>query len=386
MAVLVNGSEITLSGVVGGDWFFDDGFTSSEVIRALAVVGDATDVTIRLNSGGGVVDEGSAIHAIISRHKAKKTIVVEGVAASAASLIAMAGDEIVMSLGAIMMVHNPRMDTWGGDIKDHQASARQLETYGKAMAGIYAAKTGRSEAECAADMEAETWMTPEEAVAKGYATSVGAAPEGANDPESQAVAAFDYRVYAHAPKRLTALAQKNGWRMDARRPAASAAPTRQKETPMADKNAGATTPEQHAEALEAAKAAAAAEATAKATAHAVEISTICAEAGVPAMASTLIKEGVTAEQARTRATSAKDIRAAVLAAQKSYPQITASADEFIAQGKSLEHVRAALFEKITAAQSPEINSFHQPAGNTASITAKASMERELKRAGLTKGA
>lgn len=386
MPVLVNGSEIILSGTVGDLWF-EEGFTSGEVIAALAQVGEGRDITIRINSGGGIATEGSAIHAALSRHTGRKTVVVEGIAASAASLIAMAGDEIEMSLGATMMIHDPSGLTYG-TAADHEINLRALNALGDAFAGVYARKSGKPNTDCRADMKIELWMTPEEAVAQGYADRVGPAPAASNDNDEadEAVAAFDYRIYAHAPERLVALAQKNGWRLDARRPAASAAPTRQKENPMADKNAGATTPEQHAEALEAAKAAAAAEATAKATAHAVEISTICAEAGVPAMASTLIKEGVTADQARARATSAKDIRAAVEAAQKSYPKITANADEFIAQGKSLEHVRAALFEKITAVQSPEINSFHQPAGNAAAVTAKASMERELKRAGLTKGA
>src|SRR5687768_3543316 len=106
MSVIVNGNEIVLSGTVG-EMYFEDCFTASDVIVALAQVGDASDVTIRLNSGGGIATEGSAIHSAIARHSGRKTIIVEGIAASAASAIAMAADDLVMSLGALMMIHDP---------------------------------------------------------------------------------------------------------------------------------------------------------------------------------------------------------------------------------------------------------------------------------------
>lgn len=380
MAVLVNGSEIILSGTVG-DFWFEDGFTSGDVIAALAQVGDATDITVRLNSGGGIATEGSAIHAALTRHTGRKTVIVEGVAASAASVIAMAGDEIVMSLGALMMVHEPSGITFG-TADDHQQMITMLNAVASAMGGIYAAKTGHREAECRADMKAELWMTPEEAVAKGYADRTTGEP--ANDNvEAEAVAAFDYRIYARAPKQLVALARKNDWRMTASRPAASTAPTPEQEPPMPEPKAGVQTPE----AIEAARTKAADDATAKTTAHAAEIATICAEAGVPTMTATLIKEGLTVDEARARTTQAKDIKAAVDLAGKSGLKLDADyADKAIASGRSLDAVRGDLFAKITAAQSPEIASHHQPAGNAATATAKASMERQLKRAGQSKEA
>ena len=371
MAVRVDGREIYLSGTVGSLWF-DEGFTASEVIAALAQVGDENDVTIRLNSGGGIATEGSAIHAAIARHGGKTTVVVEGIAASAASLLAMAGDEIEMSLGSTMMIHDPSGFTFG-TAADHEMSLRALNALATSFSTVYAAKSGRTAAQCRADMKAETWLTPEDAVAQGYATRLGS--EAANDNDGQAaVAAFDYRIYAHAPKNLTALAKKNDWRMAADRvPAASAAPTPDKEPPMPEPKAGASTPAD----IDAARR--------EASSLAIEISDICAKAGVPAMTAQLLREGVTAEQARARASQAKDIRMAVDLARQKDPTIEANAaDAYVAEGKSLDQVRAALFERFVAKEETTPVNPTTPLAQPQSgaTSAAASMQRQLKRAGV----
>ncbi len=110
---------------------------------ALAQIGRGADVTIRLNSGGGIATEGAAIHSALAAHTGRKTIVVEGIAASAASVIAMAGDEIVMALGALMMVHDPSGFTFG-TVSDHEASVRSLTALATAMAAIYSDRTGHT--------------------------------------------------------------------------------------------------------------------------------------------------------------------------------------------------------------------------------------------------
>lgn len=138
MACMVNGREIILSGDVGdmSGWYFgEEGFSSSDVILALAQIGNANDVTIRLNSGGGIATEGSAIHSAIARHQGNVTIIVEGVAASAASIIAMAGDDVVMSLGAVMMIHDPAGLTIG-TVVDHEQQINALTALGDAMSTI----------------------------------------------------------------------------------------------------------------------------------------------------------------------------------------------------------------------------------------------------------
>ncbi len=229
MSVIVNGNEIVLSGTVG-EMYFEDCFTASDVIVALAQVGDASDVTIRLNSGGGIATEGSAIHSAIARHSGKKTIIVEGIAASAASVVAMAADDLVMSLGALMMIHDPSGFTFG-TVKDHEKQIESLTAVGDAMASIYAEKSGRSQAECRSDMEAEIWLTADEAVKLGYADR---ALGSANDNEPTEPTAFNYRAYKNPPEPMVALVDARAWAKRVPQAAQSAANNSHKETPMAN--------------------------------------------------------------------------------------------------------------------------------------------------------
>lgn len=200
MAVLVNGQELTLSGTVGDDWF-GDGFTHAEVVMALA--GLEGDISVRLNSGGGYAAEGAAIHATLQAYPGNVDLVVDGIAASAASLIAMAGDTISMSEGAVMMIHDP-MNVTIGNSADHAKTIEELEAYAIAYARVYAARTGKTVDECREIMKAETWYAGEEAVAAGFADRTAEA-------KSRTAAAYDYRVYARAPKRLVAQARAKGW-------------------------------------------------------------------------------------------------------------------------------------------------------------------------------
>lgn len=197
MNVIING-EIVLYGTVGAKFLPDvEFFTDVDVATALATIG-ASDVRVRINSGGGYADNGVAIYNLLKSHAGKVHVVIDGVAASAASLIAMAGETITMKTGAVMMIHNAQQLSVG-NVQDHEKAIEALKAIDSAMADIYAARTGRSRSEIVAEMTAETWMTGEEAVAKKYATHVEA-------EKSMRAAAFDYRVYAHAPERMVALA------------------------------------------------------------------------------------------------------------------------------------------------------------------------------------
>lgn len=208
MAVIVEKNEIWLTGTVGAYWW-DDGFTAENVVFALAQVGRSTDVVVHLNSGGGVASEGAAIHAQLAAHKGKVEIVVEGVAASAASVIAMAANRLVMSLGAVLMIHEPMVETVG-NVAEHQKSIAYLDTLGASYAAIYADKTGKTAEEMRSLMAAETWMTAEEAVTAGFADATApAVARAANDNEPTA---FAYGAYAHAPKALASLAEARGWK------------------------------------------------------------------------------------------------------------------------------------------------------------------------------
>lgn len=201
MAVLVNG-ELVLYGFVG-DNYWDQGFTSREVIDALAEIGRDADVNVRINSGGGYVDDGVAIFNALSQHKGKVTVIVDAMAASSASVIAMAGDERIMRKGAMMMIHDPASVVWG-TAEDMAKAIKMLEKHAASLASIYADVTGEDVDDIRSDMKDELWLTAEEAVERGFATS-------ANDNKAKPAAAHDYSVYANAPQRLVALSGKKNW-------------------------------------------------------------------------------------------------------------------------------------------------------------------------------
>lgn len=199
-AVLFNGrSEITLSGVVGID------FDAETVSDALAVL--SGPIRIRLNSGGGIAFDGAAIHSVLADYRGHKTIVVQGIAASAASVIMMAGDRIEMSTGSVLMIHDPSQDitSYRGTSGEHRRVADSLDKISDAVAQIYARRSGKPINEIRQIMAAESWFTPDEAVAAGFAD---VAPL---DSEQSAPAEFDYRAYAHSPSNLIQMSVRNDW-------------------------------------------------------------------------------------------------------------------------------------------------------------------------------
>lgn len=222
MACILDGSKLTLSGSVGDDYW--DGFTYSDVVLALAGVEDDASLTVHVNSGGGIATEGAAIHALLAGRAGRTDIVVEGIAASAASLIAMAGETVSMAEGAICMIHDPSGFTMGTSA-DHAKQIEALEALATAYARVYAAKSGKTADECREIMKAERWLTADEAIAEGFADAKIERP-------AAAVAMFDYQQYAHAPRKLRA--QAKNWLKANPQAARSAAPG-QKETEMTDK-------------------------------------------------------------------------------------------------------------------------------------------------------
>lgn len=232
---LIKNGELYLYGTVGLMLFFEDGFTDSEVIEALSELDG--DVTVHLNSGGGAAFMGVAIHNALKAHEGRITIQVDGIAASAASIIAMAGDDIVMRDGSMLMIHNGSGLTLG-TAEAHRKTATALGKLDKSMANIYAKRTGRESGEVKSMMDAETWMTAEEAVEEGFAT------EWDEDEEAEEATAFDYRLYAKAPERLVAMANSFKFSRDysAIRAAMPAANQPAKETSMAVTRSGQEKP------------------------------------------------------------------------------------------------------------------------------------------------
>lgn len=222
MSIIINGNTITLTGYVGEHWEYDgeviiDGFTHPMVISALAEIGDDTDLTVHINSGGGFAIEGVAIHSVLAQRAGRTDVVIEGMAASAASLIAMVGETISMANGAQFMIHDPSGFTIG-TVADHELAIRSLESLATSYARVYSRRSGITVKAAREIMKAETWYGDEEAVEAGFADLV-------LGNKGQPVAAFPYQQYAHAPQQLVALAKENGWRLPAARPAPPAAST-----------------------------------------------------------------------------------------------------------------------------------------------------------------
>ena len=162
---------ISILDVIGQDFWTGAGVTAKRISAALRSIGTNKEIRVQINSPGGDVFEGIAIYNLLRAHKAKVTVEVLGWAASAASIIAMAGDDIRMGRGTFMMVHN----VWGlviGDRHDLEDSAALFKSYDAALADIYVARTGRKVDEIAALMDGETFMDPQRAVKEGFADGV----------------------------------------------------------------------------------------------------------------------------------------------------------------------------------------------------------------------
>lgn len=163
-------TTISMFDVIGEDFWTGTGVTAKRVSAALRAIGDQ-DVTVKINSPGGDLIEGIAIYNLLRGHPAKVTVEVLGWAASAASIIAMAGDEIRMGLGTFMMVHN----AWGvvvGNRHDMREAAELLDGFDGAIMDIYEARTGLKRAAIEKLMDAETFMGPSEAIKNGFADVV----------------------------------------------------------------------------------------------------------------------------------------------------------------------------------------------------------------------
>lgn len=156
--------------------------TSEALNRELDKLRGADRVTVRLNSCGGDLYTGLAIHSVLRSLDAEVTVRVEGIAASAASVIACAGDRVVVTPGSILMVHEGALGLLGYYTgADLRALVADMDAGVRAMLGVYAAKTGRPEDELREMVEAETWMVGQEIVDAGFADVLEDA--GADDGE-----------------------------------------------------------------------------------------------------------------------------------------------------------------------------------------------------------
>lgn len=194
--------ELRMYGPIGGG-IFSDGVSAESVSRALDQAKDAKRILVRLSSPGGSAFDGMAIRAMLSGHAAKVTCEVEGLAASAASIVAMGADVIKMHAGSAMMVHRSSTVT-GGDVSEHAKAVNALTALDDGMASVYAARSGMSKDDCVHLMDVETWLTAEQAVEKKLADEVVPAKKSSGAPTAFDMKPFGYR---HAPQQFTAAAK-----------------------------------------------------------------------------------------------------------------------------------------------------------------------------------
>jgi ATP-dependent Clp protease protease subunit len=196
-----NPNTISIYDQIGEDWWTGEGVTAKRIAGALRSIGE-NDVTVNINSPGGDMFEGLAIYNLLAEHPGAINVRVMGIAASAASVIAMAGDKIEMGLGSFLMIHN----AWGmvvGNQNDMREASEIFGQFDSAMADIYTHRTGMDKDEVASLMDAETYMTATEAVEKGFATDTFAATLPKED-DTQA------RAELSAKRRIDALLAKQG--------------------------------------------------------------------------------------------------------------------------------------------------------------------------------
>lgn len=161
-------ADIILYGSIGQSFWDDSGISAKKFSDELKALPDTVkNINVRVNSPGGDVFDGVAIYNRLKQHKAKKTVYIDGLAASIASIISLAGDEIIMGDGALFMIHLPW--TWAaGNRMDLENTTARLIDVEEQLLSIYAKKTKIDRNELRKMLEAETWMDADEAIEKGF--------------------------------------------------------------------------------------------------------------------------------------------------------------------------------------------------------------------------
>jgi ATP-dependent Clp protease protease subunit len=168
------------------------GVSAQQFIDAVRALGDIP-IVVRINSLGGDAFAGIAMYSYLSGRKARVDVIVDSVAASAASIVAMAGKEIRIAESGFIMIHNP-LTMALGDGEDMRKAAELLDSLRDAYAKAYARRSGKTLEECKAWMAADTWFDADAAVANGFANRI---EEGL-----KAAACADASRYSNAPKAL----------------------------------------------------------------------------------------------------------------------------------------------------------------------------------------
>jgi ATP-dependent protease ClpP protease subunit len=315
-----SGTEVLIYDEIGAY-----GVTAKGFLAELGALPDGVPIDLRLNSPGGSVFDAVAIFNALQRHEGTITVWIDGIAASAASYIAMAGDEIVMPENAFLMIHDPSGLVMG-TAADMREMADTMDKIAGSMIRGYAARSGRSEEEIAALMTAETWFDAQDALAAGFATRMA-------EPVRIA-ASFDIGRFRNAPpevvEAIETVGAPNGFEGDRDQPTEATPPAvpesdvgkdnitsggitmpaedppapLEQELGVSDGNTRPSSPSDSS--VAAANTAPEASAIrAEAIAHARAVIDLCRLAGQPQMAGRFLEEDASLDEVRTRLLAAK---------------------------------------------------------------------------------
>ncbi|MHD0317050.1 head maturation protease, ClpP-related [Fusobacterium sp. THCT1E2] len=190
-----NTLTIFIYGSIGQGWFSD--VSADDVMRELNAYGNIEEININIHSPGGSVFEGCAIYNCLKRHTAKKKVYIDGLCASIATVIAMAGDEIIMSPVSSFMIHNP-MAVMAGDAEELRDKADLLDTLKETIINAYVTKSKLSREAISTMMDNETWFKADEALKNGFITEVGSIGAGITNT----ALSFDLSIFNNVPKYL----------------------------------------------------------------------------------------------------------------------------------------------------------------------------------------
>lgn len=195
--------EILIYEEIGIDWWTGEGLTPLDVAAAVKGAGEFDDIVVRLNSPGGNCFDGVTIHNMLLSLKKPITVFIDGMAASAASVIAMAGDTINVGQGAMLMVHNAM---WGvfGDARALRKGADDIENISVTVGAIYVSRTKQDAAAIKDIMDAETWMSGEDAVRLGFADAVVTLDEQRSARAHALAAQFSLKGFKNVPADMKA--------------------------------------------------------------------------------------------------------------------------------------------------------------------------------------
>ncbi|GEO27033.1 hypothetical protein AAC03nite_28180 [Alicyclobacillus acidoterrestris] len=203
--------ELYLYGPIDSMTWWGDEVTPQQFQQDLAALGNVSTIDVYINSPGGDVFAGQAIHSMLQRHPAQINVHIDGLAASIASVIAMAGDTVSMPRNAMMMIHNPWTIAMGNS-DDFRKLADDLDQIRVSLIAAYQNKTSLSDDEIIELLDAETWLTADEAVAYGFADEIEISKEVAASMRDGKLVMngleMDLSAYKNAPKIVAATQRK----------------------------------------------------------------------------------------------------------------------------------------------------------------------------------